>query len=147
MTSWMCLRSPSNWANLGRACETCSPRASYGRPLNGRRVKRDGEAVHLAARWAGKEAFLKAWCEAISCRAKGDGDIAYPYTLDDFPWSRIEILDDSHGVPHVMLAPEVRRKLQQSLGLPVDGDDQSCEIHISISHDGAVASAVVTIEA
>ena len=30
------------------------------------RVKRDGEAVHLAARWAGKEAFLKAWCEAIS---------------------------------------------------------------------------------
>ena len=29
-------------------------------------VKRDGEAVHLAARWAGKEAFLKAWCEAIS---------------------------------------------------------------------------------
>lgn len=49
------------------------------------RVKRDGEAVHLAARWAGKEAFLKAWCEAISCRAKGDGDIAYPYTLDDFP--------------------------------------------------------------
>ena len=111
------------------------------------RVKRDGEAGKLAARWAGKEAFLKAWCEAISCRAKGDGDIAYPCTLDDFPWSRIEILDDSHGVPHVMLAPEGRRKLQQSLGLPVDGDDQSCEIHISISPDGAVASAVVTIEA
>ena len=146
MTSWMCLRSPSNWANLGRACETCSPCASYGRPLNVW-VKRDGEAVHLAARWAGKEAFLKAWCEAISRRANADGDIAYLYTLDDFPWARIEILDDSHGVPHVMLAPEVRRKLQQSLGLPVDGDDQSFEIHISISHDGAVASAVVTIEA
>lgn len=62
-------------------------------------VKRDGEAVHLAARWAGKEAFLKAWCEAISRRANADGDIAYPYTLDDFPWARIEILDDSHGVP------------------------------------------------
>mgnify|MGYP000880353428 CR=1 FL=1 len=60
-------------------------------------VKRDGEAVHLAARWAGKEAFLKAWCEAISRRANADGDIAYPYTLDDFPWARIEILDDSHG--------------------------------------------------
>ena len=85
-------------------------------------VKRDGEAVHLAARWAGKEAFLKAWCEAIS-------------------------LDDSHGVPRVMLSPEVRRKLRQSLGLPVDGDDQSCAIHISMSHDGSVASAVVTIEA
>lgn len=110
-------------------------------------VKRDGEAVHLAARWAGKEAFLKAWCEAISHRTKGDGDIAYPYTLDDFPWERIEILDDSHGVPHVMLSPEVRCKLQQSLGLPVNGDGQSCEIHISMSHDGSVASAVVTIEA
>lgn len=110
-------------------------------------VKRDGEVVHLAARWAGKEAFLKAWCEAISHRTKGDGDIAYPYTLDDFPWERIEILDDSHGVPHVMLSPEVRCKLQQSLGLPVDGDGQSCEIHISMSHDGSVASAVVTIEA
>ena len=36
-------------------------------------VKRDGEAVHLAARWAGKEAFLKAWCEAISRRANADG--------------------------------------------------------------------------
>ena len=142
MTSWMFLRSPSNWANLGRACETCSPGASDGKPLNG-----DGEAVHLAARWAGKEAFLKAWCEAISHRTKGDGDIAYPYTLDDFPWERIEILDDSHGVPHVMLSPEVRCKLQQSLGLPVNGDGQSCEIHISMSHDGSVASAVVTIEA
>lgn len=110
-------------------------------------VKRDGEAVHLAARWAGKEAFLKAWCEAISRRANADGDIAYPYTLDNFPWARIEILDDSHGVPRVMLSPEVRRKLRQSLGLPVDGDDQSCAIHISMSHDGSVASAVVTIEA
>ena len=99
------------------------------------------------AQRAGKEAFLKAWCEAISHRTKGDGDIAYPYTLDDFPWERIEILDDSHGVPHVMLSPEVRCKLQQSLGLPVNGDGQSCEIHISMSHDGSVASAVVTIEA
>ena len=51
-------------------------------------VKRDGEAVHLAARWAGKEAFLKAWCEAISRRANADGDIAYPYTLDDFAFGR-----------------------------------------------------------
>ena len=93
-------------------------------------VKRDGEAVHLAARWE-----------------NADGDIPYPYTLDDFPWARIEILDDSHGVPRVMLSPEVRRKLRQSLGLPVDGDDQSCAIHISMSHDGSVASAVVTIEA
>lgn len=29
------------------------------------RQKNDGEAVHLAAKWAGKEAFLKAWCDYL----------------------------------------------------------------------------------
>ena len=60
-------------------------------------LKHDDEAVHLAARWAGKEAFLKAWCAAISRHAKDGAEVAYPYTLDNFPWVRIEILDDSHG--------------------------------------------------
>ena len=43
------------------------------------RQKNDGEAVHLAAKWAGKEAFLKAWCDYL-------GDAPYPFTLDNFPW-------------------------------------------------------------
>lgn len=30
------------------------------------RMKHDDESLHLAARWAGKEAVLKAWCEAIA---------------------------------------------------------------------------------
>ena len=50
------------------------------------RQKNDGEAVHLAAKWAGKEAFLKAWCDYL-------GDAPYPFTLDNFPWPEIEILD------------------------------------------------------
>lgn len=29
------------------------------------RQKNDGEAVHLSAKWAGKEAFLKAWCDYL----------------------------------------------------------------------------------
>lgn len=29
------------------------------------RQKNDGEVVHLAAKWAGKEAFLKAWCDYL----------------------------------------------------------------------------------
>ena len=41
------------------------------------RQKNDGEAVHLAAKWAGKEAFLKAWCDYL-------GDAPYPFTLDNF---------------------------------------------------------------
>ena len=41
-------------------------------------LKHDDEAVHLAARWAGKEAFLKAWCAAISRHAKDGAEVAYP---------------------------------------------------------------------
>ena len=88
-------------------------------------LKHDDEAVHLAARWAGKEAFLKAWCAAISRHAKDGAEVAYPYTLDNFPWVRIEILDDSHGVPRVILSSEVQRKVRQSLGLPLDPVRQS----------------------
>ena len=75
--------------------------------------KNDDEAVHLAVKWAGKEAFLKAWCEAL-----GEGD--YPFTLDDFPWSGVEILDDSRGVPHVTLSGKVaeafRTSMEEALG-------------------------------
>ena len=49
------------------------------------RLKNDDEAVHLSAKWAGKEAFLKAWCDYL-------GDAPYPFTLDNFPWPEIEIL-------------------------------------------------------
>ena len=94
----------------------------------------------------GKEAFLKAWCAAISRHAKDGAEVAYPYTLDNFPWVRIEILDDSHGVPRVILSSEVQRKVQQSLGLPLDPVRQSYDISISISHDGPIASAVVMLE-
>ncbi|WP_137654572.1 holo-ACP synthase [Bifidobacterium moukalabense] len=105
------------------------------------KVKNDGEAVHLAARWAGKEAFLKAWCEALSFMSERD-DVSFhpPYSIDTFPWPCVEILDDSHGVPHVVLPLEMWRKLSESLGSP-----QSHAIHISLSHDGPVASAVVHI--
>lgn len=105
------------------------------------KVKNDGETVHLAARWAGKEAFLKAWCEALSFRTeRAAADSVRPYTVDDFPWSSVEILDDSHGVPHVCLSSQVQRKLQESLG------PQLYTIHISLSHDGAIASAVAYMD-
>ena len=99
-----------------------------------------------AADFAAKEAFLKAWCAAISRHAKDGAEVAYPYTLDNFPWVRIEILDDSHGVPRVILSSEVQRKVQQSLGLPLDPVRPSYDISISISHDGPIASAVVMLE-
>ncbi|MBT1174390.1 4'-phosphopantetheinyl transferase superfamily protein [Bifidobacterium sp. LC6] len=127
------------------------------------RVKNDGEAVHLAAKWAGKEALLKAWCEAL-------GERPYPFTLDNFPWREVEILDDSRGVPHVMLSGDAERAFRgtrgggsPSVGSSADATvDPAVEnngdsvfqtdyagsipvIHISLSHDGPVASAVVIL--
>lgn len=123
------------------------------------RVKNDGEAVHLAARWAGKEAVLKAWCEAIAqlpsgiAARAGAGD--YPYTIDDFPWREVEILDDSHGCPRVALSGAVTEAVRRSLGC-VDGDacaeggDVCAEggdavFHVSLTHDGPIASAMVIV--
>lgn len=121
------------------------------------RAKRDGESVHLAARWAGKEAVMKAWCEAITqlphdLRNAGAGEEdsvagAYPYTLDDFPWREVEILDDSKGCPRVAPSAGVLRAMRRSLGLAGGEGDGSPEpvFHVSLSHDGPVASAVVIL--
>ena len=157
-------------------------------------VKHDGEAVHLAAKWAGKEAVLKAWCEALA-----SASLPLPYTIDDFPWAQIEILDDSRGVPHVTFAADPQRRLSDSLALllrhSVSSDDESMPIaaasengmrpipdpvssvrrlrsgvqasarstrsgrldsaasgmmpmwHLSLSHDGPIASAVAILAA
>ena len=97
------------------------------------RQKNDGEAVHLAAKWAGKEAFLKAWCDFL-------GSAPFPFTLDIFPWREIEILDDSRGVPHVSLSGDASPAFQ------TDYSGSIPDVHISLSHDGPVASAVVMIQ-
>lgn len=104
-------------------------------------AKGDGEAVHLAAKWAGKEAVLKAWCEALSQHA-GQTD-AYPYKVDDFPWAELEILDDSHGCPRVQFASALGQRVHCSLGGVAE---QDLRFHISLSHDGTIASAVVMVQ-
>ena len=119
------------------------------------RVKNDGEAVHLSARWAGKEAVLKAWCEAIAQLPRhtnaGEGNARageYPYTLDDFPWREVEILDDSRGCPRVVLSAKASTALTDSLGVnePGPGQNRMPVFHVSLSHDGSVASAVVILQ-
>lgn len=98
--------------------------------------KQDGEAVHLAARWAGKESVLKAWCDAM------DDTCPAPYTLDTFPWSRIEILNDGLGCPHIVLDPDVHDHLVTSLELD---SRVGVSWHVSLSHDGSIASAVALL--
>lgn len=127
-----------------------SPRELRQSALRGR-LKADGDAVHLAARWAGKEAVIKAWCEALG------ETFPLPYTVDNVPWARIEILDDARGVPHVVLADDDARALSEALrgvqrDVPTasDAGTQPWEgarwrWHISLSHDGPVASAVAIL--
>lgn len=110
--------------------------------------KGDVEALHLAAKWAGKEAVLKAWDAAL-------GSAPSPYTLDDFPWARVEILDDHRGRPHVVLADDVAQTLTVSLAGAMPPESPASESlthaatapvwHISLSHDGPVASAVAVL--
>ncbi|AKV55869.1 Holo-[acyl-carrier protein] synthase, belongs to 4-phosphopantetheinyl transferase superfamily [Bifidobacterium actinocoloniiforme DSM 22766] len=97
------------------------------------RFKGDSEAVHLSARWAGKESVVKAWSAALGPRPA-------PYTLDDFPWAGIEILDDSRSRPGVYLADEVRDRLCSSLELTA-----APIWRISLSHDGGLASAAAAL--
>ena len=104
---------------------------------------------------------------------------SYPFTLDNFPWPEIEILDDSRGVPHVSLgkgaasvfqtdyansaagaryssayspasdngpyAVMQERRNARSAQRSAFGAGSMPHIHISLSHDGPIASAVVTI--
>ena len=69
-----------------------------------------------------------------------------PYGLDDFPWNRVEILDDGRGRPSVNLESPVEARLYDSLPLTGGQVDrvQLCW-HIALSHDGSVASAVVLL--
>ena len=114
-------------------------------------AKNDEKALHIAARWAGKEAVIKAWSEAL-CTINS----SYPYTLDNMPWASIEILNDSHGCPRVNLSSEVNDKVLESLSRVKNSANESEPIeirwHISLTHDGllednsAFASAVVMLE-
>lgn len=94
------------------------------------RVGPTPESASLAARFAAKEAFVKAWSAA---RAGRDPALA---VLD---LREIEILRDPYGRPSLTLHGAVERALAD--GLP------GARAHVSISHDGPTAAAVVVLEA
>lgn len=133
------MRDTTGWRKLfsTRELRQCALRAE---------AKNDDESLHVAARWAGKEAVIKAWSEALSA-CGGE----YPYTLDNTPWNEIEIIDDSHGCPSVQLSASVEEKLTKSL-VKFSAKDSVVRWHVSLTHDGcladetAIASAVVILE-
>ncbi|MFD0704772.1 holo-ACP synthase [Alloscardovia venturai] len=117
----------SRFENLFSSREKAQCRAHSG-------VSLEDYARHLAVRWAGKEAFLKAWSHALVPQTH------MPYSMEAFPWNAIEILSDSVRRPSIFLSSDVMQRLTESLG-------QSVTLHTSLSHDGNVASAVVLLEA
>ncbi|MCU0300049.1 MAG: holo-ACP synthase [Candidatus Nanopelagicales bacterium] len=88
-----------------------------------------GAAQHLAARFAAKEAFVKAWSAALAGRA--------PVVMA-VDWREVELRTDPWGRPVLALHGEVAAAVAASLG-PV-------RCHVSLTHEPTTAAAVVVIE-
>lgn len=81
---------------------------------------------HLAGRWAAKEAFIKAWSQAIY----GKPPMIEPDLVN---FAEIEVLPDRWGRVALHLRGEVAAKLHESMG--------DVELSLSVSHDGDYAIA------
>lgn len=98
------------------------------------------EAQHLAARWAAKEAFYKAWTAAEA------GDEIPGAKMD---WSQIEVVKDRWGRPFIRLHEPLSSVVEGALTRHFGGGDASAGHavwHLSLSHDGPVAQAFVVGE-
>ena len=85
-----------------------------------------GDVRRLAARFAAKEAFLKAWSGSRCGR---------PPLLAAVDLREIEVVDDGYGRPGIRLHGDVARAA---------GDVHA---QVSLSHDGPAAIAVVLLAA
>ncbi|MEO6471716.1 MAG: holo-ACP synthase [Aeromicrobium sp.] len=81
---------------------------------------------HFAARWAAKEAVIKAWSASI---------YGEPPVMDEQVQGLIEVVTDAWGRPRIKLHGEVAKRL-------ADVDFQ-----LSLSHDGDYAIAYVVMVA
>ncbi|HEX9331097.1 MAG TPA: holo-ACP synthase [Anaerolineales bacterium] len=80
------------------------------------------KAEHLAGKFAAKEAFMKAIGGGIR---------------QEVWFSQIEVLTDELGKPYISVSGEAEIRLQAS---------RTKQIHVSISHSGGLAVAVVMLE-
>lgn len=88
-------------------------------------------ALALAARFAAKEAFVKAWSVSRIGRAP-----QLPGPLD---LRQIEVVHDPFGRPSLALHGTVASAVREALG-------PDTTVHLSLSHDGPGAVAVVLLE-
>ena len=82
-------------------------------------------ARHYAARWAAKEAVLKAWASSRFARPPQIGDNPYPL---------IEVVNDAWGRPSIKLHGMAAEFLP------------TVKIHLSLTHDGDMAAAGAILE-
>lgn len=87
---------------------------------------KSSSARHLAARWAAKEAVIKAW---------SGSRFAQRPVLPEGIHRDIEVVTDMWGRPRVRLAGEIATHLAE------------VTIHVSLTHDGDTAAAVAVLEA
>lgn len=115
--------------------QMAEPASRFARVFTGRErrtcASRPNPTASLAARWAAKEAFIKAWSAALTGTAP-------PLSPDLLDWAEIETVHDAWNRPSLLLHGEVARLVRASLGMPV--------AHVSLSHDGPVALATVILD-
>lgn len=83
------------------------------------------DARHLAARWAAKEAVIKAWSVSRFSHAP---------VLPIIEHTDIEVVSDTWGRPAVRLRGAIAEHLAGT------------RVHVSLTHDGDAAAAVALIE-
>ncbi|WP_229055075.1 holo-ACP synthase [Aeromicrobium sp. Leaf350] len=86
----------------------------------------------LAARWAAKEAVVKAWSAAL---------YGSPPVMPEGVHRRIEVVADAWGRPAVRLLGDVAAAAASSLGV----GSADLTWHLSLSHDADYATAYVTL--
>ena len=119
---------PGFRAQLAEPGSTFAARVFTARERSTASARPSDAAVHLAARWAAKEAFVKAWSGAR---------YGLPPVHPDADWAEIEVVSDRWRRPKLVLHGEVKEHAE-ALGVR--------RMHLSLSHDGDVASAVVVLE-
>ena len=87
--------------------------------------KSSSAARHLAARWAAKEAVIKAW---------SGSRFAQKPVLPEAIHRDIEVVTDMWGRPKVRLSGEIGRHLAE------------VTIHVSLTHEADTAAAVAILE-
>lgn len=89
--------------------------------------RRTDVLVSLAARWAAKEAFVKAWSSSFMGTPS-------PISADDFIWSEVEVLSDHYHRPYFNFRNSVSEFLARG---------PQWHWALSLSHDGDYAAASV----